>query len=94
MGSDATAVREMLEAAETAHGTYERDELNGVYDADWARWYAGYLVDHGLGDVLGRPVTVDGLAQDLVDGFAEHERSPVAGESWSEAIARRLTSSR
>ena len=36
------AVTALLVQAEGAHGVYETTELHGVYDQDWARWYAAY----------------------------------------------------
>ena len=52
----------LLVQAGEAHGRYEETELNGVYDQEWPRWYAAYAVEHGIGDVLGHPVTTDRLA--------------------------------
>ena len=45
---------ELLKAAESAHGEYERDL--GERDEDWPTWYAGYILDRlsersGLGAV-------------------------------------------
>ena len=56
------ALEALLAEAEAAHGVYETTELNGVYDQDWPRWYAAYAVDHGIGALLGRDVSVDELA--------------------------------
>lgn len=85
------AVRALLEEAEGAHGRYEATELGGVYDADWARWYAAYAVDHGLGDLLGRDVTVGPVAETLATGFAEFEAAdPKPEGTWADHLARRL----
>jgi len=35
----------LLRAAEAAHGKYERDELGGVRDEEWAPWYAEFIVN-------------------------------------------------
>jgi hypothetical protein len=35
----------LLREAEAAHGTYERDELGGVRDEEWAPWYAEFIVN-------------------------------------------------
>ena len=48
MASDEITSEEMaglLREAEAAHGVYEREELNGVRDEEWAEWYADYIVD-------------------------------------------------
>ena len=34
---------QLLKAAESAHGEYERDL--GERDEDWPTWYAGYILD-------------------------------------------------
>jgi hypothetical protein len=35
----------LLREAEAAHGEYERDELGGVRDEEWAAWYAEFIVN-------------------------------------------------
>jgi len=35
---------EILRKASTAHGDYEVNILNGVYDDNWPAWYAAYVV--------------------------------------------------
>ena len=56
------ALNALLVRTGEAHGRYEETELNGVYDQEWPRWYAAYAVEHGIGDVLGHPVTTAQLA--------------------------------
>jgi hypothetical protein len=34
----------LLREAEKAHGRYEMEELGGERDADWASWYAEFIV--------------------------------------------------
>lgn len=36
---------EYLRAAEQAHAVYEREQLQGVRDENWADWYAKYIAD-------------------------------------------------
>ena len=85
------AIEALLAEAQAAHGEYEATELGGVYDRDWPRWYAEYAVDHGIGDILGRPVTADELTQALSATWAEFERAdPRPVEPWTGYIARRL----
>lgn len=38
-------LRELLTRTAEAHGRYERDELNSVYDEDWPRWYAAFMAE-------------------------------------------------
>lgn len=35
----------LLREAEAAHGEYERDELGGVRDEEWAAWYAEFILN-------------------------------------------------
>jgi len=43
-----------LRRAEAAHGEYETRVLAGVRDANWADWYAEYLVAEQAGKELPR----------------------------------------
>ena len=85
------AIDDLLVRAESAHGAYERTELDGVYDEDWPRWYAAFAVEHGIGALVGREVTADELAAFLARTNAELERSdPKPDEPWSVYTARRI----
>jgi hypothetical protein len=35
----------LLREAEEAHGQYEKEELGGERDAEWAPWYAEFIVN-------------------------------------------------
>jgi hypothetical protein len=35
----------LLREAEEAHGRYEKEELGGERDEDWASWYAEFIVN-------------------------------------------------
>lgn len=85
------ALEALLAETEAAHGVYESTQLNGVYDQDWPRWYAGYAVEHGIGSVLGRDVSAVELAQSLAASWDElqgADRRP--REPWGAYTARRL----
>jgi hypothetical protein len=85
------AIAALLLETEAAHGVFEATELHGVYDEAWPRWYAGYAVDHGIGELVGRAVTADELATFLAVSWDEFQRSdPKPTEHWSVAIARRI----
>lgn len=79
----------LLREAGAAHGAYEARELNGVYDQNWPDWYAAYLLEHGLGDLLGAAVSADHLsgALNACDEAYKRERPP---EVWPEVYAARL----
>lgn len=91
MESRIQAIAALLVQAQEAHGRYEATELDGVYDQEWPRWYAGYAVEHGIRDLLGHVVTADELAPFLAGSFADFERAdPTPNEPWPEYIARRI----
>lgn len=86
------AVSALLSRTEEAHGTFETTELDGVYDQEWPRWYAVYAVEHGIGALVGRLVTIDRLAEFLGSTFAELKQiEPTPTESWADYTARRIT---
>ena len=86
------AIEALLVRAAAAHGEFEATELQGVYDQAWPRWYATYAVEHGIGALVGHPVTIDRLAEFLASSNAEYERTePQAREPWATYTARRIT---
>lgn len=91
MTDQADAIAALLLEAQQAHGVYEATELNGVYDREWPQWYASYAVEHGIGDLLGRTVDADRLADQLATGYAEFERIEAgSAEPWSAYLGRRI----
>ena len=92
MAADRTeAVTALLVQTMEAHGKHEETELSGVYDQEWARWYAAYAVEHGIGSLIGHDVTADQLGQFLAnsnDDFKRDEAMP--SESWQSYTARRI----
>lgn len=84
-----TRLTELLNEAQRAHGTYEATELNGVFDEAWPQWYAEYMVDHGLADIVGRYVTAEQAADHLASAYAEYDRTdPKPDTTWAEYVAR------
>jgi hypothetical protein len=92
MAADRTpAITALLAETEAAHGEFEATELKGVYDKEWASWYASYAVDHGIGERLGHDVTADRLAEFLAMSYAEFEQAnPMPGEPWARYLAGRI----
>jgi hypothetical protein len=83
------AIRDLLVRAKAAHGDYEREELGGIYDEQWPRWYATFLVNEGLAASLRRPVSADDLATLLSDSWSDQQRS-APDEPWESFTARRI----
>jgi hypothetical protein len=92
MTADRTeAINALLAETEAAHGSFEATELKGVYDQDWARWYAAYAVEHGIGEQLGHDVTADRLAGFLASSYTQFEQAdPMPDEPWTAYAARRI----
>jgi hypothetical protein len=81
---------DLLARTGAAHGEYETRELGGRYDEDWATWYAAYLIDHGLNDLVGgAPRTAAGLRDELRQLDVDFKREQPAG-GWPTYYARRL----
>ena len=75
----------------SAHNDYEIAELGGVYDQQWPAWYARYLVEHGIGALLDRAVTIDEVAALLAACDEAYKRENPA-TNWPDFYARQLLS--
>ena len=85
------AIEGLLEQAKAAHFEYEQNELKGVYDEGWPGWYAGFVVDNGLPELLGRDVRAVEVLQFFVSSYDEFKASGGdAAESWTSYTARRM----
>jgi hypothetical protein len=85
------ALDALLGETEAAHGAYETTELNGVYDEQWPQWYAAYAVEHGIGEIVGREVSVEELRDLLTAGWSELQQAdPRPSEPWTTSLARRF----
>jgi hypothetical protein len=79
----------LLRHADAAHGDDETNELGGVYDQEWAAWFARHVVEHGIGDLLGRVKSTEALAGELARCDEAYRRDNPA-EGRPEAYARRI----
>ncbi len=84
-----TAIAALLHRAGTAHGKYETEELNGVYDQNWPIWYAQWVVEHGVNDLVEQPVSAERLSATLYAINEQHKRTD-KHQSWAEFTAERL----
>jgi hypothetical protein len=83
------AVVALLSQAGSAHGVYEENELNGVYDQNWPDWYAAYLVEHGLGELLSASLSVEQLSH-LLKQYDQDYKRERPGVGWPQFYAERL----
>lgn len=84
-----TQLTDLISRTGSAHGVYEENELNGVYDQEWAAWYAAWAIENGLNELLGTALDVDTLGPLLTQYHAEHQ-GLTTGEGWPGFYARRL----
>jgi hypothetical protein len=83
------SVEDLLRQTSAAHGVYEETELNGIYDQEWAAWYAAWALEHGLNDLLDSNMNADRLAALLVEINDVHQQAN-SGENWAQFTARWL----
>ena len=85
-------VRGLLEQAKAAHIPYEAEVLGGVYDDEWARWYAEHMINNGFRDAIGSGeggIDVERLAELLAEADVQH-RLHAPDEDWPPYYARYL----
>lgn len=87
------AAVQQLTAASAAHFEYETTALQGVYDQQWAEWYADYLVQHGWNDLFEQAWTVQDLTDALCQADAAHRQNEPDAQ-WHDYYAPRLLSAR
>lgn len=83
--ADPAGVADLLrEVGDLHHRVYR---ITDGEDADWASWYATWLVQLSeLPQVLGRDV----VRSELVHLLVELGREPAGGEPWEQRYARRI----
>lgn len=82
-------IANLLDKTLAAHSVHEEHELNGVYDQEWPAWYAAYLVEHGIGDLLGQAITPGELAG-LLRQYDEDYRAQPRSDAWPDYYAAQL----
>jgi hypothetical protein len=85
------AVATLLRAAEREHGVYEQMVLSGIRDESWSTWYAKFLLENGLADVLpgAESVSPQDLAA-MLQQFADDYDRETYEVPWPEIYAERL----
>jgi hypothetical protein len=82
-------VESLLIQAEQAHGQYEQTILNGIYDKDWAIWYANYVIDQGIDKLLNRSFSGERLSQFLSQSYEQYKAEP-SQKTWAAYSAQKL----
>jgi YesN/AraC family two-component response regulator len=89
MREKVAAIIALLDQAGAAHGKYETEVLNGVYDQEWHIWYAQWAVEHGLNTLLTKPIDAERLSTILYSVNEQHRQTD-RRQSWAEFTAERL----
>lgn len=82
-------IASLLSQAGAAHSIYEQTTLMGAHDQDWPDWYAAYLVEHGLADLIDNAATVEQLSRLLAECDQQY-RQQSAGQEWPDYYAQRI----
>lgn len=86
MQSNIHQFESLLIQTEQAHGQYEQTILNGIYDQNWATWYANYVIKQGLGKVLHRAFSGEKLSQFFSQNY--EYKAEKSQETWSAYTAK------
>jgi hypothetical protein len=78
-----------LQMAASEHHTYETTVLEGVHDAQWPEWYARWLIEQRLNEMLETELTAEALSQQIIEINAAYEQSDKS-ESWNTFTANAL----
>jgi hypothetical protein len=79
----------MQTAAE--HNKYEQSALGGQYDVEWPKWYADYLVEHGLPDLLGQGANLNtNKVEELLKKADASHHATAPDQRWTDYYAQYL----
>ncbi len=87
--TNTTVLAALLTQAGNAHHTYEQTILEGKYDEDWAAWYADYVIQQGLGNVLNQPVTKEQVSQFLSKSYQVYQQEN-STQNWADYTAEQM----
>lgn len=86
-------VEVLLIQAGNAHHVYEQTVLKGAYDQEWANWYADYVIQHGLGDLLNQSVTTEQVSQFFSESYRMYEQKNT-DQNWASYTAEKMIEER
>ncbi|MFO7815514.1 MAG: hypothetical protein R6V14_07240 [Halanaerobiales bacterium] len=82
-------MRYVLSKAKNAHHKYEQNELDGRFDKEWYKWYAGFILNSNVRMKLSKDITEEemiGFLKEITDDYTENE----VEEDWEDYAAERL----
>lgn len=80
------SISRLLSQAASAHHRFEQTVLDSGGDHEWQAWYAGYVIEHGLNELLPQPISVDRLSQFLTESNRRYEQIDKR-EAWAQFTA-------
>jgi fructosamine-3-kinase len=87
--TNAKEIAALLNRAGEAHHEYEQTVLKGIYDQDWAMWYAEYAIAHGLELLLNQRLTKAQLSLFLSEINQKYNQEQ-SRQSWAEYTAKKI----
>ncbi len=87
--TNTTVLAALLTQAGNAHHTYEQTILKGKYDEDWATWYADYVIQQGLGNVLNQSVIKEQVSQFLSESYQVYQQEN-STQNWEDYTAEKM----
>ncbi|MCG3211223.1 MAG: hypothetical protein FOGNACKC_04862 [Anaerolineae bacterium] len=84
-----TQIARLLSQAGSAHHQYEQTILKGVYDQEWPAWYANYVIEHGLANLLNQEVTAGQISQFFIESYQIY-RKEGSNLGWVDYTAQQL----
>jgi hypothetical protein len=86
----AAKISALLTRTAIAHRQYEIEALNGEVDQQWPQWYAAYLAENGLLDLLGgmAPANLELMLDELLIDCDKSHQSNAPEEKWQDYYAR------
>lgn len=86
----AAKISTLLTRTAIAHRQYEIEALNGEVDQQWPQWYAAYLAENGLLDLLGgvAPAELEVMLDELLVDCDQSHRSNAPEVKWEDYYAR------
>ena len=79
----------LLIQTEQAHGQYEQTILNGIYDQNWAVWYANYAIEQGIEKAPNRSFSREQLSQFLSQSYEQY-KAEKSQKTWAAYTAQKL----
>lgn len=89
MEDDYKKLKKLLREAALKHHTYEQNELNGKYDEMWADWYAEFLINNGIEELIDEKLNKNEL-KEILNEVTEKFKQSDYKQDWGDFVAQIL----